>query len=128
MILQTEPAKRGPGQDPDPEPRYSYWAVAVKARDAQSRITAFETWFVQCGPPRRQDPRTPNRSAHRGTRHPLPGLRMDGENCLATEPEAVRQAARASRAWAGDISRSIWVRDARAADIAPDDAAAAPER
>lgn len=98
-------------------PHYGYTALSPTARDDRARVTAFDLWFVACGPPDVQgegDERTT-----RVTRTPLPGLTIEDENCVATTPEAVRNAARVSRAWSFMGSAS-WMRPLRRSDRRPE--------
>ena len=90
-----------------------YFAFAPTRRDHQGRITAVVGWPVQCGPPHRHryprgaGPIVPSTA----TRHPLPGLVMRDDNCIAALPETVRDAAIKSRAWSGRDFTYRWLRD-----------------
>jgi hypothetical protein len=88
---------------------YLYAGLRPLKLDSQGRITAFQGWMIQCGPP----PRT-SKNHNQGTRHPLPGLVMDADRkgCTPVSPAAVRAAAAPSRAWSDEVNTNIWVRDA----------------
>jgi hypothetical protein len=114
----------------DDDGRPIYWFTAVKPLrlDDQGRIVAFTTWPVQCGPPPTEaepgpppeehrggeapaEPLAPHKPGPRVTRHPLPGLEVRDDNCLAREQGPVRAAAVASKAWENDGLAQHWVRD-----------------
>ena len=87
---------------------YGYGGVEPVKFDDQGRIVAFTLWPVQCGPP------PPKNDSAFVTHHPLPGLTVekDGGICTTASTAALRNAAKASRAWAGDMLRaSHWIRD-----------------
>jgi hypothetical protein len=91
-----------------PDVVYFYAGLDIKARDPQGRITAYDLWAVACGPP------PPEGAAHHRTEHPFPGLVMepgDGDDCTTTDPAALRNAAKASRAFAEPGGGAHWVRD-----------------
>jgi hypothetical protein len=90
---------------------FFYGALRPTEFDAHGRVVASEAWPVQCGPPPLDDGK--KRTEGGLTEHPLPGLKVDGDNCKADDPAVVRAAAAQSRAWADDISVSRWVRDGR---------------
>jgi hypothetical protein len=93
---------------------YFYAGLKPTRTDSQGRITAYEAWLVQCGPPPPKDQTTSaGGKIQTGTGQPLPGMVMDksGANCTTASADALRAAATASRAWAsGDLS-AHWVRD-----------------
>lgn len=98
-------------QTDSPETLYFYAGLNIKAKDPQGRITAYDLWLVQCGPPPPQTPNAPHRSR---TEHPFAGLVMDpddGSNCTTADPAALRAAARASKAFAESGGGGHWVRD-----------------
>lgn len=105
LIVQLQAARR-------PQDTWFY-ALGPIRRDEGGRIVEFETWAVMCGPP------PPPRYDEAGqvgdedgvTERPLPGLRITGRNCRARDQAPVRAAARLSRAWDDDPTRSVWVRD-----------------
>jgi hypothetical protein len=87
---------------------YFYGALVPIARDDQRQVIEVESWVAQCGPPRppgpngEQDPRV--------SLHPLPGLIIKDDNCIANDPRLVRKAVIASRAWQ-PVHKTHWVRD-----------------
>jgi hypothetical protein len=91
---------------------YFYAAVRPFARDDQGRVVEFESWPALCGPPPPDDGQGDGGMKHFITRQALPGLTIDGENCVATDPATVRKAATASLAWVKDRGRVRWIRDA----------------
>jgi hypothetical protein len=92
-----------------------YGAVRPIHRDAQGQVTSVESWPIECGPP----PPEPKPSTTAKTpdpkdfvtKQPLPGLKIDGGNCLAVDPKVVRSAALANLAWQKP-QKSHWVRAA----------------
>lgn len=102
---------------------YGYAAVEPLKTGPAGRITAFSYWPVQCGPP----PPPPKPDAkpevafQMGTRHLLPGLEMkEGEAvCTTSSIAALRNAAKASKAWAEKIGTAHWAREARPDDMPP---------
>ena len=57
-----------------------------------------------------------------GTKNPLPGMKMDGDSGASCTPDSVaslRNAAKASEAWADDDAVSHWVRETGAGDKPP---------
>jgi hypothetical protein len=92
---------------------YVFLAVKPLASDGDGRITSIEAWFIQCGEPPPKPPEGKDfKPEDYVTKHPLPGLKVDGGMCTPSGKDAVRGAAKASRAWAGDqILHSHWVRD-----------------
>lgn len=100
-------------QNEDGKPAaWFYAAVAPTKRDAQGRVIAAAPWPVVCGPP----PPDGNKSGPEGkeryvTFRPFPGLEIRDNNCVARRAGAVRNAARASLAWADDLSEMRWIRD-----------------
>lgn len=111
LILQF--GSGGAGSAAPGDKSYGYAGVRVNRRDDLGRVVAFTFWDVECGPPPAADAKTPDGEPGRsGTVAPLPGLTMDkeGNDCSATSPRAVRDAAAASERWA--TSQSVaWVRD-----------------
>ena len=91
---------------------WGYAAVRPTKNDAQGRITAFVYWPILCGPP---PPKTSKEDLGlSGTQHPLPGLTMqdNGADCTTDSKDALRNAARASEAWADKpLAQARWVRD-----------------
>jgi hypothetical protein len=92
---------------------FYFAALKPVARDADGRIVQAELWPIQCGPP------PPPKAASAGadadqsgvTDHPLPGLKAADGMCTPTDKAAVQNAAKASRAWAGQTGTLRWVRD-----------------
>jgi hypothetical protein len=114
LIVQSENKDRKASDQPDAANLpYSYMVLGDLRRDADGRITRFDEWFVQCGPPHRRHSRKVSKGAANGssnaTLHPFPGLVMKGENCEAADASAVRFAAEASRAFGASGAR--WMRD-----------------
>jgi hypothetical protein len=97
------------------DPVYLYAGLDPKF-DAEGRIIAFQAWPVVCGPP---PPPAPGQKASddalaAGTKTPFPGMTMDekGQSCTTTDPAALRNAARASRALVKkDLPAMRWIRD-----------------
>lgn len=109
MILQFSPT----GDPRADDQAYGYAAVRVTKRDDQGRIVGYSMWEVGCGPPPSDDAKKPDGSSGRsGTTTPLPGLVMDkdGNDCSATSPQAIRDAAAASEKWTPPLN-VVWVRD-----------------
>lgn len=110
-----------PGDDRAEPPRadeYGYLGLQPRQRDPQGRITAFDLWFVLCGPPRRThgEPSPIDR-----TDRPWPGLVIEDEaaGCTARDVEALRGAARRSKrsgALSADHNLVRWIRDWRPGD------------
>jgi hypothetical protein len=94
---------------------YVYAGLKPTKLDDLGHVIAAESWPVQCGPPPPDKPPSDGSPQRFGTEHPLPGMMMDaqGNNCTATDPDAVRAAAKASRQWTkeSDMAVSHWVRD-----------------
>jgi hypothetical protein len=114
--------------------RYYFAGVQPQARDAAGRVVAFRWWIARCGPP---PPRPPPAAPSAATdpakappaaddatrpvpfisgsyvsRTPLPGLDVQGDNCVARDPKVVRAAVTASPSWPGaEIESAHWVRD-----------------
>jgi len=86
---------------------YAYAGATATKFDERGRITAFSFWPVQCGPP------PPSAGVDAITRAPLPGMTVqEGQPlCTTTSVEALRNAARASQAWAPRPLSAHWVRD-----------------
>jgi hypothetical protein len=127
----------GPGvvQYTDDESDFFYLAYSLNRLDNRGRGVEGLLWLVQCGPPHKHKPITTiEREAADGglvvehritdrpfvpdmsTLHPLPGLQMRNGGCSAQNPEAVRNAAVRSLAWAGARMRFVWLRDIRQDD------------
>lgn len=91
---------------------YVYGALRPTRTDAEGRVVGVETWLVECGPspppPNGQKPAKPGAWL---TRKLLPGLKADGDNCLARDPKVVRSAATANLAWQKPQA-TRWIRDA----------------
>jgi hypothetical protein len=85
LIVQMSPAPHETG--------YFYFGARVRTRDASGRATGLSVWPVDCGPPPGDG--GPEQFV---SPTPFPDLLVDGDNCLAWTPEAVRNAARASEA------------------------------
>jgi hypothetical protein len=93
---------------------YGYGAVRPTKFDDQGRITAFTLWPIQCGPPPPKDKDGNDVAA--ATLKPLPGLEMKPGDavCTTSSLAALRNAAKASEAWAPQPrSDSHWIRDAQ---------------
>ena len=90
---------------------YGYGAVEPVKLDEQGRIVAFILWPIQCGPPPPKNAKGQDTAF--ATLHPLPGLVMDKDSgvCTTTSTGALRNAARASKAWAGELRAARWIRD-----------------
>jgi hypothetical protein len=102
--------------DPAMPAFYVYGAFEPTKLDDAGRIVAGRSWIVVCGPPPPPSAaQGPNAKPRMGTLHPFDGLKMDsdGTNCAPGSPDALRGAARLSRAQTEpkDISGSHWVRD-----------------
>lgn len=113
MILQAGSSHDEPFFAEWPEPRpalwetFNYQAVEPTALDEEGRIVAAMAWTVQCGPRARKA----NGRLETQTRDFLPGLVKRGSNCTAAAPEAVINAARASREWTPAPTTFRWIRD-----------------
>jgi len=110
-VIETLLAKGEPRvlQWREPEKADDHWAyagVASRATDADGRIVEIEAWPALCGPP------PPDDAKSKVSAEPLPGLVIDGQDCLASEAAPVRASAAASRTWAGEHQAAHWVRDA----------------
>ena len=108
--------------------RFAFAGARPIRLDQEGRIVEIETWAVQCGPPRKRVPAVhvsaaaPAPPLNAGgqpqpaaqsyiSEHPLPGLEVDGDNCIAREASLVRTAAAASKAWSESPTTYHWVRD-----------------
>jgi hypothetical protein len=93
---------------------WGYAGVRPLKFDRQGRIIEVSYWVVQCGPPPPPSPNPPAKGepAHPGTLHPLPGLAMTADRAVCTPDSAaaVRNAAKASEAWADKPVRLHWIR------------------
>lgn len=100
-------------QNDDGKPvAWFYAAVTPTQQDAEGRVIAAAPWPVVCGPPPPDGNKLgPDGEERYVTLHPLPGLQIRENNCVARKAGVVRNAARASLAWAGQISEMRWVRD-----------------
>lgn len=93
---------------------YFFLAFEPLGSDAEGRIVKAQAWFIQCGPPpapHKGDSGKDIKPEDFVTKHPLPGLKVDGGMCTPADKAAVRGAARASRAWADQLLQTHWVRD-----------------
>lgn len=86
-----------------------YVGIRPTAQDASGRITAFNRWLVQCGPP-------PPPGGRYVTRHPFRGLTVMGSDCTATSLAALRNAAARSERLRNskgqiDTPPAHWVRE-----------------
>jgi len=101
MIVQSQFRREGK------PPHYAYAALQPVGRDEKGRVTALDLWFVVCGPP---DVVGEGDKRNEGvTKSPLPGLIVEGDNCVARTSEAVRNAALNGRMWAY-TQRLQWMR------------------
>ena len=91
-----------------------YGALKPTRLDAQGRVVEARRWLVLCGEPPPEAGRDSLRREEHLTRSPLPGLTIDPELglCRAHEPQAVRNAARASEAWDEEKAVLRWVGEA----------------
>lgn len=89
------------------ETTFHYFSLKPTATGAGGKITAFEFWNVECGPPPPQGAGQPSRYV---TLDLSPGLTFDGDNCTTDFQEAVRNAALAGRSWQ-DAGKLVWVTD-----------------
>ncbi len=89
---------------------YAYAGVRATKLDDRGRIVALRFWPVQCGPP---PPPGEGGDAAAGTSKPLAGLTMKPGDpaCATTSQAALREAAKASEAWAPKPLNARWVRD-----------------
>ena len=92
---------------------YGYLGIRPTKTDAQGRITAITYWIAQCGPP--APPPKDNEPPDFGTKSPLPGMVMakGSSQCSTTSQDALRNAARASEAWADKPMHAHWLRDGK---------------
>ncbi len=125
-VLQLPMDESSPG-------RFGYAGVRPTRLDPAGRIVEIELWTAQCGPPWRPRPAAdasapavrshessptpsagsqfePTAQSH-VSEHPLPGLEVVGDNCIAREASVVRAAAAASKAWSESPTSYRWVRD-----------------
>jgi hypothetical protein len=103
MVMQT--SGQGAGG------RVDYQGLRATRFDERRRAVEIAIWPVQCGPPTPAHPEFPVRTTL--TQTPLPGLVVRDQNCIASDPEAVRGAARASEAWDAQPARLRWVREGK---------------
>lgn len=108
LIAQYRPPK---GDGPQ---RFVYGALRPTKTDAQGRVIGVEAWLIACGPPppetKRSNLQNPPKPRDFVTKHPLPGLKVDDANCLATAAKVVRNAATANLAWQKPQA-TRWIRD-----------------
>ncbi len=120
LDLSAGSGQNASGQNAD---FYGYAAVQVLKTGPAGKITAFGYWPVMCGPP--PPPPKPNAKPdvafQLGTKKLLPGLEMKkGEAvCTTTSIPALRNAAKASQAWAEKISTAHWAREPGPGDMPP---------
>lgn len=96
-------------EPPDEHDTHYYWALRVTARDRRGRAKAISMWPVLCGPPRPNEGEDGHEPSRRLTMKLLPGLEARGNNCIARDPGAVRQAADASEPWTPEPSTARWI-------------------
>ncbi|MBA3811030.1 MAG: hypothetical protein H0X27_05180 [Caulobacteraceae bacterium] len=89
---------------------YAYAGVRATKLDDRGRVVALSAWPVQCGPPPLAGE---GGGAAAGTAKPLPGLTMKRGDpvCSTTSKSALREAAKASEAWAPNSLNAHWVRN-----------------
>lgn len=92
--------------DEDGERTFTYYGMKPTT-SADGKVTAFEAWTVDCGPPPPQGDGQPTRYL---TWELSPGLVAKGDNCTTESKDAVRTAATASTAWQTP-GRLTWVTD-----------------
>lgn len=92
--------------DEDGEQAFTYYGFKPTA-SVDGRVTAFDAWTVDCGPPPPQGDGQPTRYL---TWELSPGLVAKGDNCTTDSRDALRTAARASTAWQTP-GRLTWVTD-----------------
>lgn len=123
MVWQLGPEAEEAG------PRYTYFGLKPATKDAEGRVTRFETWNALCGPP---EPETKKSKAKRRAGHEpskpdpaalLPGLVLteSGWDCVASDKAAVRGAVAYGAAhpeWPMNLALH-WVREARVDDFGP---------
>lgn len=101
--------------DSEPQPLFVYLGLAPTAWDEAGRITAEQSWLVQCGPPPLDAKGKPDPLAV--TDRPFPGLIVNtgsdpkhGATCTPRDVQALRNAAVASRTLEPPTANR-WVRD-----------------
>lgn len=92
-------------------PLYLYFALHPTAFDEDGRITAFDTWLVQCGPVDKTSKVQGSFEDALVTKHPFAGLRMTKANCEAESFDALRRAAMLSGELAEGKGSPRWARD-----------------
>jgi len=110
----------GEGAEESEHRGYIYGAIRPVLRDGEGKVTALETWLIQCGPlpepkpaarrkgrSRRDEPEEAPPSV---TDRPFPGLTVVDDVCVAESIEALRRAAVLSEAL-GKKDKSRWVRE-----------------
>jgi hypothetical protein len=85
--------------------RWLYFAVKPTKTDAKGKTIEGRIWFVQCGPP------PPKGGTKYVTLKPLPGLKVQENDCIAETGDAVRGAAKASEAWDEEKESIRWLRE-----------------
>ncbi len=100
--------------DPGKPKQYVFEGLRPTKLDEAGRVVEARMWLVQCGPP--EPPAADSKGGvYHATKSPLPGLTMQGVDCVARDAETVIRAARASEAWRqndGGWGPTIrWVRD-----------------
>jgi hypothetical protein len=100
---------------------YLYAAIRLLRHDEAGRVTALESWGVQCGPlpepapdrgsgPRSRRGEDPGLTKGNVTDRPFPGLTVVEDNCVAESADAVRSAAVLSEALRPP-ARTRWIRE-----------------
>jgi hypothetical protein len=89
---------------------YGYAALRPTRFDEKGRITAFTLWPVQCGPPPKDGK---GEELPLVTHQLLPGMEMKpgDTDCSTSSVSALRDAAKASEAWADMPRQARWLRD-----------------
>jgi len=119
---QVEVASSADVAPDEPSWRYMYIALRAVGHDGAGKVTATESWSVQCGPLEKVEPAQASGRGRRAddeedvsaqssvTRRPFPGLTVVESNCVADSAEAVRRAAVLSEGLE-EKGRSRWVRE-----------------
>jgi hypothetical protein len=132
-IIQWKDNPEQPDADPDATDSgtenislpYHYAAIEPLQIDEAGKVRRFAFWFVECGPPpsleaasasgkraKRDDSVEPASSQRFVTDKPFPGLTIAGNDCTAESKEAVRGAAKLSKALNNKpLPVAYWVRD-----------------
>ena len=101
--------------------RYMYSAMRILSRDERGKVTALESWNVQCGPISEPELTPARRRRLRGdpefaeepnnvTDQPFPGLTVVESHCIAEDVAAVRSAAALSEA-IDPPTQTRWIRE-----------------